>query len=102
MTMAIRKCKAGHPANVHNILTCDSNDPKCMKRICSDCNPRNIFSSWNANSSSSSGESDSESNNDDETDEKTYFSMWIRENKKMKKVAINFPQVEFYNQWEKW
>ena len=88
MAKAIRKQKSGHPTNAHDIVekySCDSDDPKCMKNICETCQPAKIIQSWDADSPSSLSETDASESSDDDESDYISFTMWIREDKKIKK-----------------
>ena len=70
-----------------------------MKNICETCQPAKIIQSWDADSPSSLSEIDASESSDDDESDHTFFTMWIREDKKIKKVTKCLEQKEFYNDW---
>ena len=98
MAKAIKKWKKDHPTNAHDIIetySCDSNDPKCMNNVCETCQPSKVYGSWHVESSSSN-----ESETDD-TPDSVSFTMWSREDKKIKKITKCLGQDEFDGEWER-
>ena len=85
--MAIRKQKSGHPTNAHNIIEkywCNSDGPKCKKNICENCQPAKIIQLLDADLLSLLSEIDASESSDDNESHEIYFTMWIREDKKIK------------------
>ena len=104
MAKALRKEKSGHPTNAHDIVekySCDSNDPKCMKDICEECEPTKIIDSLDADSSTESSDGHVNEPSDDDEPDSFSFKQWIRQDKKIKKVMKNLEKSEFYDEWEK-
>lgn len=73
---------------------------QCTRNICKTCQPTEIIQSWDASSPSSSSEGDTIESSDDDESDYISFTMWIREDKKIKKVTKCLEQKEFYNGWE--
>ena len=98
MAKAIRKQKSGHSKNVHDIVekySCDSNNPKWAKNICETCHPAKIIQSWDADSPSSLIEIYATESSDGYESDYISFTMWICEDKKIKKVTKSMEQKEF-------
>ena len=70
------------------------------KNISESCHPVIIIQSWDADSPSSISKEDASELSDDDESDYVSLTMWIREDKKIKKVTKCLEQKEFCNDWE--
>ena len=94
---AIRKQKSGHLTYVNichptyiffdivEKYLSDSDDSKCMKNVCRNCQPAKISYSWNADLLSLLREIDTRELSDDDISDYISFTMWICQDKEIKK-----------------
>lgn len=78
----------------------DSDDSKCMKNVCRNCQPAKISYSWNADLLSSLREIDTRELSDDDISDYISFTMWICQDKEIKKGAKCLEQKEFHEDGE--